>query len=93
MDNVAIKGMEGYSEFWETIIQGNRHDFDMAKLEQEICQAADEITNANDLDALVLECTDLSVFSRSIQKTIQRPVYDIDSLVEYVRYAVCRRNY
>jgi glutamate racemase len=93
IDHVAIKGMEGHPEFWETIIEGKRHDFDLVKLEQEICQAADEINRENDLDALVLECTDLSAFSQAIQKTIQRPVYDIDSLVEYVHYAICRRTY
>lgn len=93
IDDVAIKGMEGYPEFWETIIEGKRHDFDLEKLEREICQAADEIMRLNVLDALVLECTDLSAFSRSIQKTIERPVYDINSLVEFVHYAVCRRKY
>ncbi len=92
-DDVVIKGMEGYPEFWETIIEGKRHDFDMDKLEQEIRHAAGELQRENDLDALILECTDLSAFSRAIQETVERPVYDIDSLVEYVQYAVCRKRY
>lgn len=93
IDDVVIKGMEGYPEFWETIIEGKRHDFDMDKLEQEIRHAAGELQRENDLDALILECTDLSAFSRAIQETVERPVYDIDSLVEYVQYAVCRKRY
>ncbi len=93
INDVVIKGMEGYPEFWETIIEGKRNDFDMEKMEKEICHAADEISKHNDLDALVLECTDLSAFSHAIQKTIERPVYDINSLVEWVHYSVCRRAY
>ena len=59
--------MEGYSEFWETIIEGKRNDFDMVKLEEEICHSAKELTTKGNLDALILECTDLSAFSRQIQ--------------------------
>lgn len=93
IDDVVIKGMEGFPEFWETIIEGKRHDFDMDKLEQEVCQAARELQQQNNLDALVLECTDLSAFAQAIQGVVKRPIYDIDSLVEYVQYAVCRKRY
>jgi len=91
--DVAVKGMEGYPEFWETIIEGKRHDFDMGKLESEICCAAKELAGENNLDALILECTDLSAFSRSIQKAVNLPVYDINSLAEYAAFAVERRGY
>ena len=36
MESVHIRGMEGNPEFWETIIEGKRHDFDMERLEAEI---------------------------------------------------------
>ena len=88
-----IKGMEGYPEFWETIIEGKRNDFDMIKLEEEICHSAKELVTGSSLDALILECTDLSAFSRQIQEATGVPVYDINSLVEYVGYSVCRKNY
>ncbi|MCG8564944.1 MAG: aspartate/glutamate racemase family protein [Desulfobacterales bacterium] len=93
MDQVVVKGMEGFPEFWETIIEGKRNDFDMERLENEICQAAAELVEGHGLDALVLECTDLSAFSHAIQERVKVPVYDIDSLVEYARYAVQRRPY
>ena len=32
MESVHIRGMEGNPEFWETIIEGKRHDFDMERL-------------------------------------------------------------
>ncbi len=89
----SIKGMEGYSEFWETIIEGKRNDFNLDKLETEICHAASELSIQYSIEALILECTDLSAFSSSIQKVTSVPVYDINSLVEFVNYAVNRKSY
>ena len=93
MDSVFIQGMEGNTEFWETIIEGRRHDFDLDKLEQEIVGTASVFAREYQLDALVLECTDLSAFAASIQKELEIPVYDINSLVEYTCYSVCRKKY
>ena len=93
MESVHIRGMEGNPEFWETIIEGKRHDFDMERLEAEIVGSAATFAREKALDALVLECTDLSAFSAPIQRAINLPVYDINSLVEYAYYAVCRKDY
>ncbi|MBP3730391.1 MAG: aspartate/glutamate racemase family protein [Mailhella sp.] len=93
MDSVYIQGMEGNPEFWETIIEGRRNDFNVEKLRMEIVETALSFSHAEDLDAIVLECTDLSAFSHDIQKETGLPVYDINSLVEYVHYAVCRKRY
>ena len=93
IEDFAIRGMEGYPEFWEVIIEGKRNDLDMAKMEREICDSSKQLAVAGNLDALVLECTDLSAFAKPIQDTVQIPVYDINSLVEYVAYSVCRTRY
>ena len=90
----AITGSCGFmARFWETIIEGKRHDFDMERLEAEIVGSAAAFAREKALDALVLECTDLSAFSAPIQRAINLPVYDINSLVEYAYYAVCRKDY
>ena len=75
------------------IIEGKRNDFDMPRLEAEIVGTARAFAEEKALDALVLECTDLSAFSAPIQRAINLPVYDINSLVEYAYYAVCRKDY
>lgn len=90
MESVFIEGMEGNPEFWETIIEGKRHDLDLPRVEAEIVGTAAGFAARHALDALVLECTDLSAFAPAIQQAIQRPVYDINSLVEYAAYAVNR---
>ncbi|MFQ9868482.1 MAG: hypothetical protein ACLRWP_17145 [Bilophila wadsworthia] len=74
MESVHIRGMEGNPEFWETIIEGKRHDFDMERLEAEIVGSAAAFAREKALDALVLECTDLSAFSAPIQRAINLPV-------------------
>ena len=43
------------------------------------------------LAALLLECTDLSVFARTVQEAVSVPVYDINSLIAYAAFCV-RRN-
>lgn len=93
INNYAIQGMVGYPDFWETIIEGKRNDFDMIKLEEEICNSTVELVTGGNLDALLLECTDLSAFSHQIQQATNIPVYDINSLVEYVAYSVSRKQY
>lgn len=93
MEDVIIMGMEGTTEFWETIIKGIRNDFNMEKLEREVCGRAEKLVRENALDALVLECTDLSTFTAEIQRRVGVPVYDLNSLVEYVAYSVCRKRY
>ncbi|MEG2140386.1 MAG: aspartate/glutamate racemase family protein, partial [Bilophila sp.] len=87
MDSVHIMGMEGKPEFWETIIEGKRHDFDLERLEQEIVDTALTLTRTCALDALLLECTDLSAFAFALQNAVNIPVYDINSLVEFACYA------
>ena len=93
IESVFIAGIEGKPEFWETIIEGKRHDFDLEKLEAEIVRTAVTLAREKALNALVLECTDLSAFARPVQQATGLPVYDINSLVEYAHYAVCRKQY
>lgn len=62
IEDIHIRGMEGCSEFWETIVEGKRNDFDMVKLEEEICDSAFKLATEHSLNALLLECTDLCAF-------------------------------
>lgn len=92
-DDFPIMGMEGYPEFWETIIEYKRYDIDVDIMRDEICDAAEKLVKENDLDVLLLECTDLSAFAADVQKRVELPVYDIDSLIEYAAYSVQRKKF
>ena len=88
INTIYIKGMEGNDEFWETVILGQRHDFDMDRLEKEIVSTALSFIEEKKLDALLLECTDLPPFAKQIQQKSDVPVYDINSLMRLVQSSV-----
>ncbi len=87
-DSVTVEGMEGNLEFWETIIEGKRTDFNVPELEREIVGTALRFIETGKLDALLLECTDLAPFARQIQEQSHVPVYDINSLMMLVHSTV-----
>ena len=93
IDDFIIKGMDAYPEFRECILECKRNDFDMDKLEAEILDSAEKMMETHQLDALILECTDLTAFGEKIQKRLGIPVYDLNGLVEYAALAVDRKKY
>ena len=93
MASVHITGMEHQKEFRECILQGKRDDFDPETLEREVVETARNFAASARLDALLLECTDLSAFAAAVQAAADSPVSDINSRVEYACGAVRRRRY
>ena len=63
------------------------------RLQKEVVDTATAFAAAEKLDALLLECTDLSAFSAPVQRAIQIPVYDINTLVAYTASVVVRHDY
>lgn len=93
MDDYAVMGMDSDAYFSAIILEQTEPTMNLERMERSICRAAKELTSARGLDALLLECTDLSAFARAVQSEIGIPVYDINSLVEYAAYSVCRTAY
>lgn len=92
-ERYIIMGMEDKPVFRATILESAQPEMDMCALEREICDAAAELAQTHEPDALLLECTDLSAFAQAVQERINLPVYDINSLVEYVGRSVVRPAY
>ena len=93
MQSVCIQGMEHNPEFAETILQSKRTSLDLDRLQKEVVDTAADFAAAQRLDALLLECTDLSAFAAPVQRAVQIPVYDINTLVAYTASAVVRHDY
>ena len=91
IDALAIAGMENFPVFRKTILEGAAPVMDTDAVGAEIGAAAAAMTDGQPLDALLLECTDLSVFARTVQEAVSVPVYDINSLIAYAALCV-RRN-
>lgn len=87
---IHIQGMENSQEFRETILENKRNDFNMDVLKDEIMSAAYNFSERQKLDALILECTDLSAFAKSVQEKIKIPVYDLNGVIKYVCSAIER---
>ncbi len=91
---VAIQGMDEFREFREVILEGQRDDMDIAKIEAEVLAAAKALVKANpEVGALVLECTDMPPYAHQIQERVGLPVFDLTTLATMVHHAVHRVPY
>jgi len=90
---VCVTGMDGKSEFREVIIEKQRLDLNVIKLEEEVLGVVKELCENNPVGALVIECTDLPPFSHKIQQMIKKPVFDIATLTKYVYSCVMQKDY
>ena len=91
---VAIQGMEAYREFREVILEGQRADMDVAKIESEVLAAAKLLVKSNpEVGALVLECTDMPPYAHKLQEKLRLPIFDLTTLATMVHEAVFRLPY
>lgn len=92
---LIIGGMDDYSYFQSIFISNQiTTSINIERLKTEFIQAAMDLKHScNELGAIVLECTNMSPFSYDIQKGIRLPVFDINSLVEWVYNSWDKQNY
>ena len=82
--NKVIYGMEEQKEFTRVFIEG-KEEMDVAKVEEEMVEVARTMIEENpDVGAIVFECTNMPPFRAAVQKAVQRPVFDIVTLTNYV---------
>lgn len=91
---VCVAGMEDQKEFCEVIIDGQRTELDIDKLEREVLSVVDGLVKKHpEMGALVIECTDLTSFAHLIQRKANVPVFDVITLTNMVYEAVIRTEY
>jgi hypothetical protein len=91
---VCIAGMDAQKEFCEVIMEQNKQQLDITKLEGEITSVAESMVRENpEVGAIVLECTDMPPFAHLIQKAVNLPVFDLITLTNMVYNAVVRKRY
>jgi hypothetical protein len=79
-----IRGMPPTSEFQRSIRQGDA-SVPFATLQREVLDAAGRMVQADaSIGALVLECTNLSPYSRDIARLTGLPVFDVATLVHWL---------
>lgn len=82
-DRVVVCGMEGQPHFTESILeQGGTLDSD--RIEAETVAATKQMQAAHpDMGAIVLECSLLPPYARSVQEATGLPVFDYISMIDY----------
>lgn len=85
---VAVAGMDGMPEFTRVFIK-NQEKMDYEKCENEMVHTAQKLVREHpDVNIVVLECTNMPPFRKKIQQAIQKPVFDIVTLTQYIYMGV-----
>lgn len=90
----AVVGMDGSPEFSKVFVEEQGPEaslsMDFERVRAELSAAAEKLAaDWPDIRAVVLECTNMPPFRDAIQKACGKPVYDIVTLVEYIRSGLC----
>lgn len=99
---IAVKGMEesDYVEIWRTQYcldpekEIDKNQYDPAKVEKAMVKATEElISEYHDVGALVLECTEMPIYSKAIREATGLLVFDSTDLVRYTHSAIVKNKY
>ncbi|MBN9467171.1 MAG: aspartate/glutamate racemase family protein [Bosea sp.] len=89
----SIAGMETQPEFRSAILE-EKGTLDSAAIEAEVVAVArDLIGQAPETGAILLECSDLPPYARAVQEAVDRPVFDFNTMINYMHGAIVRRRY
>jgi Asp/Glu/hydantoin racemase len=92
--DTPVVGTEGGQEFFRTLILGEKEDLDVAAAEADILAAGAELMHRHpDVGAIVLECTNMPPYAAALRRALGRPVFDIYSLVTWLREGVRPRRF
>jgi len=80
----VIQGMKPDSEFHRTYV-GNSPDLDYSRVEKEVVEEASTlISDHPDVSAVVLECTNMTLFRKALREAVRVPIFDILTLTHYI---------
>ncbi|MDH3692771.1 MAG: aspartate/glutamate racemase family protein [Gammaproteobacteria bacterium] len=90
---IIVKGLEDEPHFKEAILEeGGTLDSDL--IESEIVEAAKGMVEKHpDMGALVIECSLLPPYSKSVQDAIGLPVFDFISMIDYFYAGTHQQHY
>lgn len=90
---IAIGGMQDKDHFREIVIEGGM-ELNPSKMEREVVEKATELKRTNpDIGAVILECSNLATYSRSVAEVLELPVFDTISAANLLQYGLCPPNY
>lgn len=89
----VISGMEEQPEFRSAILE-EKGTLDSRLIEQEVVGVAQRMVEQNPgLGAVLLECSDLPPYAKSVQDAIGLPVFDFITMIRYMHTALICQGY
>lgn len=89
----VFAGLEAGDEFRTGIIQG-KGTLDNDKVTEEVAGAAKRLVEEHpEIGAILLECTDMPPYAKAVQDAVNLPVWDFNSMINWIYYAAVRREY
>lgn len=90
--SISYLGMEDQPEFRNILDYGGEFNYD--RFEKEVVDRAQQLVAENpNIGAIVLECSDLPPFAKSVQRAVKLPVWDFITLITWIYYGVVQRTY
>lgn len=90
---VSVVGMQDQSNFYSAIL-GEEGILDFEKVEAEVVGKAKELVASDDkIRAILLECSNLPPYAAAVQEAVNLPVYDFNTMINYVFSSLVRRKY
>ncbi|NKB56532.1 MAG: aspartate/glutamate racemase family protein [Alphaproteobacteria bacterium] len=91
--STPVVGTEGGKEFTRAIV-GDALELDIAAAERDILDAGEALLRQfDDIGAIVLECTNMGPFSRSLAAHVKLPVFDIVSFASWFHAGLSPRRF
>ncbi|MEO6350583.1 MAG: aspartate/glutamate racemase family protein, partial [Candidatus Limnocylindrales bacterium] len=90
---LVVYGLEESEEFRTSILEGKGW-MDNAKVEAEVVGTAVRLAHENPrVRALLLECSDMPPYAKSVQDATGLPVWDFVTLVDWIYEGVVKREF
>lgn len=90
---LAVTGMEGCAAF-NSGIRANIGELDDDALRQGVIGVARDLVARNpDVGSILLECSDLPPYAHAVQAATGLPVFDFNTMINYVHETLTRRPY
>jgi len=89
---IALAGLQG--GHFSSVVLGDRMEMDVGRAREELVENAKGLVFENpEVGAIVLECTNMPPFSKSIQGAVGLPVFDIVDLGNMIYHACVKFRY
>lgn len=91
--DIVLQGLEDEAHFSEIVINGGL-DLNPDLMEKDILNAVGKLVNDHkDTKAIIMECSNIGSFSKSVYESYEIPVFDIISAANILHYSVNPKKY